>query len=89
VGQEITKPLVCGGRSEQVLGNALFRYRYRIIVWFGLEGTFKGHLVQPPCNEQGHLPLDQVAQSPIQPDLVRFKQWRRPVCKSYSEVGMI
>jgi len=19
-----------------------------------LEGTFKGHLVQPPCNEQGH-----------------------------------
>ncbi|KAK4823689.1 hypothetical protein QYF61_005755 [Mycteria americana] len=27
-------------------------------------GTFKGHLVQPPCNEQGHLQLDQVAQSP-------------------------
>lgn len=21
--------------------------------WFGLEGTFKGHLIQPPCNEQG------------------------------------
>ena len=24
-----------------------------------LEGTFKGHLVQPRCNEQGHLQLDQ------------------------------
>jgi len=31
-----------------------------------LEGTFKGHLVQHPCNEQGHLQLDQVAQSPVQ-----------------------
>jgi len=35
----------------------------------GLEGTLKGHLVQLPCNEQGHLQLHQVAQSPIQPDL--------------------
>jgi len=24
---------------------------------FELEGTFKGHLVQLPCNEQGHLQL--------------------------------
>ncbi|KAJ7398664.1 NADH dehydrogenase [ubiquinone] 1 alpha subcomplex assembly factor 5 isoform X1 [Pitangus sulphuratus] len=30
---------------------------------FGLEGVFKGHLVQAPCSEQGHLELDQVAQS--------------------------
>jgi len=37
-----------------------------------LEGTFKGHLVQPPCNEQGHLQLDHVAHSPIQPDLECF-----------------
>ena len=29
---------------------------------FGLEGTFKGHLVQPTCNEQGCLQLDKVAQ---------------------------
>lgn len=28
---------------------------------FRLEGTFKGHLVQPLCHEQGHLQLDQVA----------------------------
>jgi len=27
-----------------------------------LQGTFKGNLVQAPCNEQGHLQLDQVAQ---------------------------
>jgi len=30
----------------------------QIIESFGLEGTFKGHEVQPPCNEQGHLQLD-------------------------------
>ena len=35
----------------------------------GSEGTLKGHLVQLPRNEQGHLQLHQVAQSPIQPDL--------------------
>jgi len=39
---------------------------FRITESVGLEGTFKGHLVQYPCSEQEHLPLDQVAQSPIQ-----------------------
>ena len=34
-----------------------------------LEGTLKGHLGQLPCNEQGHLQLDQVSQSLVQPDL--------------------
>ena len=38
-----------------------------IIKPLDLEGTLKGHLVQPPCNEQGHLQLAQVVQSPIQP----------------------
>ena len=33
-----------------------------------LEGTLKGHLGQLPCNEQGHLQLDQVDQSPVQLD---------------------
>ena len=37
-----------------------------IIESLELEGTFKGHLVQLPCNEQGHAQLDQVAQSPVQ-----------------------
>jgi len=46
-----------------------------IIEWFGLEGTFKGHLVQPPCSEQGHLQQDQDAQSPVQPDLECFHRW--------------
>ena len=26
--------------------------------WFGLEGTFKGLLVQTSCNEQRHLQLE-------------------------------
>jgi len=40
-----------------------------------LEGTFKGHLVQHPRNEQGHLQLHQVAQSPIQPDTECLQGW--------------
>lgn len=35
----------------------------------GLEGTCRGHPVQVPCNEQGHLQLDQVVQSSVQPAL--------------------
>jgi len=35
----------------------------------GLEGSFTGRVVQPPCSEQGHLQLDQVALSPIQSDV--------------------
>jgi len=37
-----------------------------------LEGTFKGCLFQPTCNEQGHLQTDQGAQSPVQPDPESF-----------------
>jgi len=33
----------------------------------------KDHLVPTPCHEQGHLPLDQVAQSSIQPGLEHFQ----------------
>ena len=42
---------------------------------FELEETFKGHLLQLLCNEQEHLQLDQVAQSPIQLDLERLQGW--------------
>jgi len=45
----------------------------RTTEWLGLEATFKGHLVQPPCSEQGHLQLDEVAQSPVQPGLECFQ----------------
>lgn len=31
---------------------------------FQLGGTLKGHLVQPPCNEKGHLQLHQVIRAP-------------------------
>jgi len=43
------------------------------MVWFKLEGTFKDHLIQFPCHGQGHLSLDQVAQSPIQLNLEHFQ----------------
>ena len=52
-----------------------YRFLHRLVEWFGLEATFKGHLVQPRCSEQGHLQLDQVAQSPVQPDLECFQGW--------------
>ena len=51
---------------------ALVEY-HRIIEWFGLEGTFKTIMFQPPCYRQGHLPLDQVAHSPIQPGFEHFQ----------------
>jgi len=40
-----------------------------------LEGTFRGHLVQALSNDQQHLQLDQVSQSPIQSDLECFQGW--------------
>jgi len=55
-----------------------------------LEGTFRGHLAQPPCSEQGHLQLDQVAQSPIKPDLECFQGWGtshlsgQPGCQAFT-----
>jgi len=48
---------------------------YRIIECFALEKTFRGHLVQLPRSEQGHLQLDQVAKSPVQPGLECFQGW--------------
>jgi len=40
-----------------------------IIELFELEGALKDHLVQFPCHEQGHMQLDQVALSLVQPHL--------------------
>ena len=42
---------------------------------FGLEGTFRGHVAQSPCSEQGYLQFDQVAQSLVQPGLGCFLGW--------------
>ena len=47
----------------------------RIIERFVLEGTFKIISFQPPCFRQGHLLLDQVAHSSIQPGLECFQGW--------------
>jgi len=48
---------------------------YRTIESFELEGIFKAHPVQLPCNERGHLQLHQVAQSPVQSDLEYLQGW--------------
>ena len=48
---------------------------HRTIECFWLGGTFRGHVDQPPCSEQGHLQLDQVAQSLVQPGLECFQGW--------------
>jgi len=54
-----------------------------------LEGTLKGHLVQPLCNEQGYPPLDQVAQSSTRPDLSRSGALTLHFlsCKDFSETA--
>ena len=41
--------------------NHPFVRNHRIIELLELERTFKGHLIQLPCSEQGHLQLHQVA----------------------------
>lgn len=52
--------------------NGVFKVlNYRIV----LERAFWGHLVQAPCNEQGHLQPEQILQSPIQPDPGGFQGW--------------
>jgi len=48
---------------------------WQIIEFLELEETFKGHLVQLPCNEQRHAQLDQVAQDLIQPGLECLQGW--------------
>ena len=55
----------------------------RIIEWFGLEGSLKIIWFQPPCHGQGHLPLDQVAESPIQTGLECIKGWGTDLINPY------
>ena len=42
---------------------------------YRVKRNLKGHLFQLPCNEQGHLQLDHVAQSPIEPDPEGLQGW--------------
>lgn len=48
---------------------------HRIIEQCKLEGSCRGHLIQSLWNDPGHLQLEQVTQSPIQPVLVYFWGW--------------
>ncbi|KAK4821804.1 hypothetical protein QYF61_003833 [Mycteria americana] len=43
------------------------------MIWVAKD--LKDHLVPTPCHGQGQLPLDQVAQSPMQPGLEHFQGW--------------
>jgi len=52
----------------------ILRY-HRTTGRFGLEGTFRRHPAQPPCSKQGHLQLDQGAQSPVKPGLGCLQGW--------------
>lgn len=67
-------PLSCP--LEQCGANNLLYHP--VIDWFGLEGIYKENLGQPLCHGQGHLALDQVAQSPVQPDFEHFQLMGQP-----------
>lgn len=54
--------------------SGLIPYNGRTIQWFGLERTLK-LLFKPSCHGLGHLPQDEIAPSPIQPELERFQGW--------------
>lgn len=43
--------------------------------WFALKGTLKIAYFQLPCHGQGLLPVDQVAQIPIQPGFKLCQEW--------------
>ncbi|XP_061317325.1 keratinocyte-associated protein 3 isoform X2 [Pezoporus flaviventris] len=47
-------------------------YNHRM-VWVGRD--LKAHPVPTPCHRQGHLPIDQVAPSPVQPGLEHCQGW--------------
>lgn len=40
-----------------------------------VRGCLIDHLIPIPCREQGHLPVEQVAQSPVQLVLLHFHEW--------------
>lgn len=51
--------------------NSVWSQNQKTTEWFGLEGAFKDHLVQPYLCGRGFIPLDQVAQSLTQPRLCK------------------
>jgi len=65
--EELWKNNIINFYQVFTLKKILESWNHRIIEWFGLEGTFEAHLVQPPCNNQGYLQLDQVGCSEPHP----------------------
>ena len=51
---------------------------HRIREWLWLEETLKDHPVEPRCHGQGHLSLDHVTQSSVEPVFEHFQQWGIP-----------
>lgn len=73
---QFTVLLVLAMRAEQFCGSmSLCPGLSRITESSELEGDFKGHLLQFPCNKQGHLWLEQVAQSPVLLDPECLQGW--------------
>ena len=73
ISRESRRGATAHSLCRQLLQGA--KENHRLTECCGLEGTFRGHLIQPPCHGQVHLPLDQVAQVLVQPDLECFKGW--------------
>lgn len=74
-----TKCSLSSTHAKSFIGQIIELQNYRIIEQFGLEGAFKGRVVQCPCNDLGYLQPNQVAQSPVQSGLAlcatpRFSQ---------------
>lgn len=75
---------------------------HRITKCFELVGTFKSHLVQTSCSDQGHPQLGHIAQSLIQHSLDSFQGWEfyhlsgqpvpifhHPHCKNSFSFGLV
>jgi len=50
-------------------------------------GDLSDHFIPTPCYRQGHLPLDQVAHSPIQPGLLQGRVHPQPCWATCSSVS--
>lgn len=61
-----------------VLRGAKPQNNHRCIECFGSEGTFRGHLVQPPCDELGHHHRIFKVGKVLQDDRVLESYWSEP-----------
>lgn len=64
-----------GSLGTELSGSKEMSTLLEIIESLVLEGTFKGRLIQLPCNEQGHAQQDLVAQGFIQSHPESLQGW--------------